>query len=117
MIIFRNLGDLLPPGRTPNIHWQVEYYPDDPQDDTAYPWGLAWVGLYPERFTGPTLLYVLVVDDYRRQGIAMRLIRACRERWPGLFLTEGVTEAGEALLAKLDEYETPKRRRSKRGAK
>jgi hypothetical protein len=39
---------------------------------------------------------VLVLDDYRREGIATHLIEACRQQWPDIQWS-GVTEGGEAL--------------------
>lgn len=80
--------------------WCGEYWPDT--DDTGAPWGVCWVAEYPEP-TGAVLWMVLVEDRFRRQGIATALIVAACERWPGIFITEGVTPAGEALYATISE--------------
>ena len=98
MILFRPVCDPLPPDWSPGLHWQVEYHDD--ASDCSRPLGIAWVtaaeGL-------DYLDYVLVCDDCRRRGIATALIAACRERWPGIRLTDSISEAGESLLASLDE--------------
>jgi hypothetical protein len=51
--------------------------------------------------------FVLVVDDFRRQGIATRLILACRERWPDLQLSLPISKVGLALYRKLQTPPTP----------
>lgn len=80
--------------------WCGEFWPTD--DDTGAPWGVCWVGVYPDC---AVLWYVLVADPYRRQGIATAIVRAARERFPRLRITEGVTPAGEALYDSLpDEF-------------
>jgi GNAT superfamily N-acetyltransferase len=76
--------------------WCGEYWPED--DDTGAPWGVCWVSHYPDKpGTWTILWYVLVADAYRRHRIARALIDAARERWPDIYITEGVTEAGESL--------------------
>jgi GNAT superfamily N-acetyltransferase len=97
-ILFRNLGDNVPAGWVAGSAWQIEYYPD--AGDRGFPQGVAWVKDLGE--AGTFITYVLVADDKRRQGIATKLIRACRERWPGLWLTEVCSEAGTALVKKLE---------------
>lgn len=82
-----------------NPRWCGEFWPE--HDDTGAPWGVCWVGEYPEPVR-PCLWYVLVPDPFRRQGIATALIAAARERWPNIFITEGVTPAGEGLVASLE---------------
>jgi GNAT superfamily N-acetyltransferase len=84
----------------PADRWVGEYWPDE--DDTGAPWGVCWVAEYPAPIHA-TLWYVLVADPYRRQKIATELVAAARARWPGIFVTEGVTPAGEALFASLPD--------------
>jgi GNAT superfamily N-acetyltransferase len=86
--------------------WCGEYWPDD--HDTGAPWGICWVSHYPDEPGIWTILwYVLVADPYRRLGIATALIAAARERWPSIQITEGVTEAGEAVYESLpDDYKS-----------
>lgn len=76
--------------------WQIEYHE---YDGIGVPVGLAWVADYGEQYGGPSLLYVLVADGWRRQGIGKRLIRACLERWPNLQMTNATSDEAEFLIA------------------
>jgi len=101
MILFRQLNDPIPPDWIPGLHWQVEYHDD--ACDCSYPLGIAWVSApLPSDYGNANVDYVQVADHERRKGIATALIAACRERWPGLWLTDAISEAGEGLLAKVD---------------
>lgn len=101
MIAFRAMNDGIPWYWEPGIHWQVEWYPDDVE--AGAPLGLAWVSEYSNGFV--YLDFVLVRDDYRRQGIATDLVGACRERWPGLEM-DAVSDSGEAFLDSLEGGKT-----------
>ncbi|CAB5194869.1 NAT_SF domain containing protein [uncultured Caudovirales phage] len=50
--------------------------------------------------TGPIVEWIWVPDTCRRQGYATRLLEFCFKWWPKLELTDGINEAGEALVAK-----------------
>jgi len=55
--------------------------------------------------TGPTVEFIWVPDQCRRRGYATKLLEYCFQRWPDLQLTDGVSEAGEALVAKFQKKE------------
>jgi GNAT superfamily N-acetyltransferase len=111
-IIFRNLGDNVPPECTQDCNWQVEYH-----EGRGFPSGIAWVLAAPEpRKAGkradakgarPLVKFVLVADDSRQQGIATRLIQACQKRWANLDLGAATSRAGLALYRKLQPPPTP----------
>jgi GNAT superfamily N-acetyltransferase len=103
-IIFRPWGEIVPRGCLANHTWQVELH-----QGLGFPLGVAWVLAPPAPTRGerrprgaprPFVKYILVTDEYRREGIATRLIEACRERWPDLILTRPVSRAGLALYRK-----------------
>lgn len=48
--------------------------------------------------TGPEIEFIFVPDSLRRRGFATKLIQHCFEQWPNLQLTDGVSEAGKALV-------------------
>lgn len=104
MIAFRAMNDDIPCYWEPDIHWQVEWYPDDVE--AGAPYGLAWVSASAGDGGFAYLDFVLVRDDHRRQGVATDLVRACRERWPGLKM-DAVSDAGEAFLASLEGRKSP----------
>lgn len=104
VILFRHLGDQVGPGCQPGWWWVAELY-----DGLPYPCGQAWVMVEPPDARDPEededselIWNVLVTDDSRRQGVATRLIRACRERWPFARLTAATSDAGRCLCLKLD---------------
>lgn len=108
-ILFRHLGDQVAPGRTPGWWWQVEYH-----DGRDFPCGLAWVLVVPpdvpgrEKYTFTEMIwFVLVADDSRRRGVATRLVRACRERWPDAQLTPAISAAGKRLCDNFPEPVVP----------
>lgn len=53
--------------------------------------------------TGPIVEFILVPDQCRLQGYATNLLEFCFQQWPELQLTDGVSEAGEALVAKFEQ--------------
>jgi len=76
-------------------HWRVEWWSDDGR---MFPGATAYVVVTP----GASLVkFVFVVDEYRGQGIASKLLEACRSRWPGIDFTVGMNAAGDALLRKV----------------
>jgi GNAT superfamily N-acetyltransferase len=110
-IIFRPWGQIVPRGGLPDHTWQVEYH-----EGLGVPLGVAWVLAPPASPKGkkrpggafkPYLKFVLVSDEYRREGIATRLIEACRERWPDLSLTRPVSRAGLALYRRFQSPRPP----------
>ncbi len=107
-ILFRQMDDPVPAKWAAGLRWQVEAHLDG--GERPHPIGLAWVSdpapLPPglrgrERARPPWLDFVLVLEGYRRHGVATALVRACRERWPDLWLTPGITDDGLALKAGL----------------
>jgi GNAT superfamily N-acetyltransferase len=107
VIIFSNMGRAVPASEKPRTIWQVSYYGEDV--DPGHPLGVAWVldnrPFPPDSATfklwRPNLRYLFVVDAYRRQGVATKLLRACLRRWPDLDY-EGVTDAGIAFEEAFD---------------
>lgn len=91
------------PGWTAGLHWQAELHDPDDHDERPYPVAIAWITDYPRDSPvgGPGLDYILVPDHLRRRGYATRLIAMCRIRFPGLWLTDGISHEGEALLRSL----------------
>ena len=70
---------------------------------TMFPVAVAWISCYPHH----TILYFILVPDHlRRQGYATALIKACRERWPELYLTDAISESGFPILMLLDDMKT-----------
>lgn len=103
-IKFRQLNDNVQPGWMPGLHWQVELYADD-NGTLSYPLALAWV-TDSTPFTPQAPLvgldFIIVMDQFRRQGHAEKLIAACKERWPGIHLTNAISREGQALLDKVE---------------
>jgi GNAT superfamily N-acetyltransferase len=107
-ILFRQMDNPVPDKWVAGLRWQIEAHLDG--GERPHPIGLAWVSdpapLPPgsgcrERARPAWLDFILVLEGYRRHGVATALVRACRERWPGLWLTPGITEDGWALKAGL----------------
>lgn len=110
MILFRNLGDNVPPGWARGVNWQVEYHPGDNGQDRGFPLGLAWVveaKRSPEWPYDAIVKFVFVVDDERQKGIGTELLKAIRQRWPQALLTGPISKAGEHLLNKFEETPDP----------
>jgi GNAT superfamily N-acetyltransferase len=102
VIVFRHLGAQVGPGCTPGWWWVAELY-----DDRPFPHGQAWVMVVPpdvpdrsKYSTTVEIFYVQVADASRRRGVATRLVRAIRERWPEAKLTPPISKAGQRLHAK-----------------
>lgn len=86
------------PGRRPGCHWQASLYLDD-HGRLTYPAAIAWISDFSDAPTPLVSLdFVLVADHFRRKGYATALIRECELRWPDIWLTDPISEAGEALL-------------------
>lgn len=106
-IIFRHLGDNLPPGWVEGAHWQLECY----GREQSYPLGVAWVmvpadavrlqGIIHPHLWPPIISFVLVVDDYRCQGVGTQLVAAAQQRWPNARLGQPTGVAGLALFRKM----------------
>jgi len=99
-IIFRHLGTQVGPDCEPDWNWQVELH-----GSRGFPVGLAWVctpppGVVPAADVRTLIKFVLVVDDARNQGVASRLVEACRGRWPGAELSLPISAAGARLYRK-----------------
>lgn len=105
-VIFRPIDG--PPGWEPGNHAQAELHDlgDAAWGPPAHPVAIAWITLCNPvdgpRLLPPVLDFVLVPDHCRRRGYATALIRACERRWPGLLLTDPISEAGEGLAGSLD---------------
>jgi len=97
-----------PPGLVAGIHWQASLWLTDFRDAGAvgpppYPVAVAWLTDF-RRVPGldcVLLDFILVPDHRRRSGYAAALVAACRDRWPGLDLTDPISPEGEALAASL----------------
>jgi GNAT superfamily N-acetyltransferase len=63
-----------------------------------FPIGTAYVVAIPG--VGAQLNYILVADQWRRRGIAHRLIEECRRKWPGMQATNPMNAQAEKLLSK-----------------
>lgn len=103
-VVFRLCSDPLPEDWSVP-RWQVEFHEED---GIGVPVGLAWVADYGEQYGGPTLLYLLVADGWRRQGIGRRLVRACLERWPKLQITNATSDEAEFLIASVAQSKVMK---------
>jgi hypothetical protein len=93
MVVFRQVDE---PYSAKGWHWNVEYFSEDPHQ-RMFPIGTAYVVAPPET-TAAQLDFVLVADQWRKEGVARELIKACQERWPGLQYTGPMDEAGDKLL-------------------
>ncbi len=109
--LYRQLDNPIPDDWHAGVHWLVEAYSTD--HECSHPVGLCWVSdpsiLKTANWEGDdypaTLDFILVEDHYRRQGVAMALVQACRQRWKNLVLTNAVSAVGEAFLAQVASEE------------
>ena len=83
-----------PPGRT-GLFAEAKAY--DATGFAVMPLATAYIRL---TLTGAVVEFILVPDQCRRRGYATKLLEFCYEQWPRLQLTDGVSEAGEALVEK-----------------
>ena len=93
------------PDAMPGLRWQAQLFDHKAGalGWTPYPQAVAWLSDYSDSPLECVMLdFILVPDQYRRNGYATQLIAACEERWPNLELTEAISEAGEGLLNKLE---------------
>lgn len=84
--------------RSHDIMWYVEYWDDDECSD--FPTGTAYVWEYQDGDERKAeMCFILVADQERQKGIATKLEKECKERWPGIHFTEPVTKVGRILRA------------------
>lgn len=88
-ILFRQLDTPTVSWSKPGIRWAVEYW----RCDGGYPIAQAWVVMG----YSPYILWLHVMEGYRREGIATRLLTAIRERWPDVEY-DAATELGERFV-------------------
>lgn len=114
MFIFRQIVKDYPWNWVAGVRWFVEFHDD--HKDMAFPLGIAFVSEHigTRSEFPPVLEFIFVVDQYRRRGIAKRLVKACQRRWSNLMLTPAISEEGEHLLRSLHRSAKPKRRPSKK---
>ncbi|MCP4592561.1 MAG: GNAT family N-acetyltransferase [bacterium] len=95
MVTFRQVDH---PFRPTSAIWHVEYFDDGPRQQ-AFPVGTAYVvAAPPPKEDAAQVNYILVGDAWRRQGIARKLVDACRERWPRLLYTSPMSDEGRAFV-------------------
>ena len=94
-VLFRKITEPRPPEWLEHIvtYWQVEYWGDE-----QWPFGMAWVAERPTNDNSAVVLYLFVMDDQRRQGVATQLVSEIRKRWPDVEMGPA-TVPGNALLA------------------
>ncbi len=82
--------------RSPDIMWYVEYWDDE--NDSDFPIATAYIWEYQDGiYRKAEMSFVFTIDQERRKGIATKLLAECEERWPGIRMTEPISEAGKAL--------------------
>lgn len=82
--------------RSPDIMWYVEYWDDE--EDSDFPLSTAYVWEYEDAGQRKAeMSLVFTVDHKRRQGIATKLLAECEKRWPGIKMTEPISDSGWAL--------------------
>lgn len=74
--------------------WHVECYNDD--ENCMFPVGVAYVIAMGNR--AAQLQFILVADQWRRQGFGKQLLQAIKDRWPFLTWTSAMGPQGAALL-------------------
>ena len=88
-ILFRRLDTPTVSWSKPGTRWAVEYW----CSGEGYPIAQAWVVM----LYGPYIRWLHVMEGYRREGIATRLLTAIKERWPGVEF-DAATELGERFV-------------------
>ena len=73
--------------------WCVEYYDDV---GTMFPVGMVWVAEIVG--VGAQVSFVLVADEWRRNGIGKMLMESVKSRWPNIVVTGPMGDSGKALL-------------------
>lgn len=97
VILFRCITGNKPCHWIDGMHWYVEFH--HCEADMAYPIGMAFVTVPPKGAKIALCVdYIWVAVHFRRQGVANAIIKACKERWPDLWLTEAISKAGQALI-------------------
>lgn len=97
--IFREVTEPLPPGWVLG-HWQVEAH--RVRYDGAYccPVGIAWVNRIGINNDMPTIIeFVHVLPQFKRQGIARRLMWAVLDRWHDAICTNAIARESDELVA------------------
>ncbi len=95
MIYFReaNQPHLSPSESSDARFWHVECYSDEGR---MFPVGVAYVVEVGNR--AAQLQFILVADQWRRQGFGKQLLSAIKDRWPFLTWTSAMGPEGAALL-------------------
>src|SRR5262249_43634022 len=94
------------PNRRPGCWWVAELV--DGSGHGTVPLAVAYLTDFRdaphmvEMGMGVVLDFVMVPDHYRRRGFGTRLVEECEARFPGLTLTDSVSEAGEGFLEALE---------------
>jgi len=79
-------------------YWYVEVFCNEGKQ---FPVGTAYIKSIDEMGFAQ-LDFVLVADQYRRQGVGTRLCGAIRERWPNAVSTGPIDAQGDGLLRAID---------------
>ena len=101
--LFRPIYTPLPQGWRSG-HWQVEAHRSNGVEAWWAPVGIAWLNYVAPRIMQPVVDYVLVADQFRRQGVAVRLLAAIFERWPDALLTDPISPAGARLVSAFERH-------------
>ena len=65
---------------------------------------LGWATVKKRTESNQGLIDWIEVDqEHRRRGIAKELVRAIREKWPNVLVSDGFTIEGEGFVNSLDE--------------
>jgi len=100
--IFREVIEPLPKGWAPG-HWQVEAHRETAVEAYCCPVAIAWVNCVGvSAGFQPIIEFVHTLPQFQRQGVATRLVKACFERWPTAVVTDGISDAGRALVEKIE---------------
>lgn len=100
-VLFRQLNEPVPDNWVAGLRYQVEAHSLD--FDLPFPIGLAWVMVPPPGGPlPPGVEFVIVLDQFRRLGVATALIEAIENQWPNVWLTDAISDAGAGLIAALE---------------